>query len=536
VSEKLPYEEQLAQQWNDFPLSDENMAWADMKRRLEEDDDKPVVAWWRGGCGMWGLLLLLLLTIGWFIVRPEKWFSNSKKENTIAKEGTVSGNSKDKNGNTSENSTKDKNENNPSTNSSTDPNTVTTPIDTNAPENSNSTGNTTSSTTNTCTNNKSGDGNTVPVSNPTGNDRTNTNNPVTPRRSNPTNTNRSITNSNSSASQSTNLTGGNRSGGNRTRGQRGQTKPPATTKPNQQSPGNTPGQLPGNPVNDNTKDPVTVQPDSPAVAIPKVISPDTSIAKQKTPADPIAKKDSVVKKPVVVSVDKEKEKKKTYFSAGIAMHQLLPVAGQKSSPYNSLGRKGTLLDYIPSAYLRFHKENKWFIQAEFRYGAPQYIKDKDKDGLLYDQKIVTDTGQNPRYVHTTSTRLQKTYYHQLPLSFNYYVMPNWSVGAGVVWNKFKTAISESEINRHDNFLQRDSLFPKTSMKVAADTAMQFSKSYFQAMFETQYQWKRFSIGGRYAVGLDPYIRFTLPNQSPRQERNQSVQLFIRYQLWRSKSK
>lgn len=527
MSGQLPYEEQLAQQWNDLPLPDENTAWADMKRRLDEDDDKPVVAWWRRGCGLWGLLLLLLLAVGWFIVRPEKWFSNSKKEKTVANEETIPGNQKDKGGDTRGNNTNDKNGNDQQTNSSNDPNNVNTPADTNTPGNNNNAGNSTSSTANTNTSNtKPGDGNTVPVNNQTGIDRSNTTNPTTRNRNNSRNPDRSVINS--SINQSTEQSGGSRSGG-----RRNPTRPPVSTKPDQPSAGIVPGQLPVDPVDGSSKNPTTaVQPDSPAVATPKVIVTDTAIAKTKSPVDSINKKDSAIQKPVAVSTDKDKNKKKTYFSAGIAVHQLVPVAGQKTSPYNSLGRKGTLLDYIPSAYLRFHKEEKWFIQAEFRYGAPQYTK----NNFLYDQLIVPDTGQNPRYVHTTSTRLQKTYYHQLLFSFNYYVLPNWSLGAGIIWNRFSTAVSESEIIRHDNFLQIDSLFPKTIMKVSADTATQFSKSYFQAMFETQYQWKRFSIGGRYAVGIDPYIRFTLPNQSPRQERNQSLQIFLRYQLWRSKSK
>lgn len=530
MSERLPYEEQLAQQWNDLPLPDENMAWADMKRRLEDDDDKPVAAWWRRGCGLWSLLLLLLLVVGWFILKPEKWFSNSKKENTV-NEKTVAGNQKDKENNTTGNNNNDTNKDNPQTNSSNDPNTVTTPGNTTTPgDNTNTTGNNTSSTTNT-SNNKPGDGNTIPVTDQPGIDRNNTTSPSTRNTNNSGNPNRSVINTR--ANQSTNVAGGNRS-----RGQRNQTQPPASTKPDQHSAEKPRGQLPSgqtpvNAIDSTNENPTTVnKADSPAVVTPKITGPDTAIVKPKPTINSNNKKDSAIQKPVVATTGKDKNKKKTYFSAGIAVHQLLPIAGQKTSPYNSLGRKGTLLDYIPSAYLRFHKEEKWFIQAEFRYGTPQY----SKNNLLYDQLIVPDTGQNARYVNTTSTRLQKTYYHQLPLSFNYYVLPNWSVGAGVIWNKFSTAISESETIRHDNFLQRDSLFSKTVTKVSADTATQFSKSYFQAMFETQYQWKRFSIGGRYAVGIDPYISFTLPNQSPRQERNQSVQLFIRYQLWRSKSK
>jgi len=88
MSERLPYEEQLSQQWNDLPLPDENMAWADMKRRLEEDDYKPLLPFWLRGCAGWGLLGLLLLGLGWWIVRPEKWFKG-KEEKKIETKSTV---------------------------------------------------------------------------------------------------------------------------------------------------------------------------------------------------------------------------------------------------------------------------------------------------------------------------------------------------------------------------------------------------------------------------------------------------------------
>ena len=67
MSERLPYEEHLNNSWQDMPLPDENLAWEDMKRRLEQEDEKRPVAWWRKGCALWGLLLLLLAITGWFI-------------------------------------------------------------------------------------------------------------------------------------------------------------------------------------------------------------------------------------------------------------------------------------------------------------------------------------------------------------------------------------------------------------------------------------------------------------------------------------
>ena len=75
MNDRLPYEEQLASQWNDLPLPDENMAWADMKRRLEENDDNGIIPIWLRGCGLWSLVAIVLIGIGWWIVRPEKWWN-----------------------------------------------------------------------------------------------------------------------------------------------------------------------------------------------------------------------------------------------------------------------------------------------------------------------------------------------------------------------------------------------------------------------------------------------------------------------------
>ncbi len=58
----------------------------------------------------------------------------------------------------------------------------------------------------------------------------------------------------------------------------------------------------------------------------------------------------------------------------------------------------------------------------------------------------------------------------------------------------------------------------------------FSKSYFQGLLETQYQWKKFTLGARYAFGLAPFIKFTLPGEAEQKEKNQSLQLFLRYEF------
>ncbi len=68
MSELLPYENELANQLHNLPLPDENMAWADMKRRLDEDDDNIAPVWWRG-CALWGLLGMILFVAGCWLVK-----------------------------------------------------------------------------------------------------------------------------------------------------------------------------------------------------------------------------------------------------------------------------------------------------------------------------------------------------------------------------------------------------------------------------------------------------------------------------------
>src|SRR6266508_1028228 len=80
MNERLPYEEQLVQQLSDLPLPDENMAWADMKGRLEKDDKDRFIPFWLRGCFLWILFGILLLSLGWWIIRPEKWFKKKKTE------------------------------------------------------------------------------------------------------------------------------------------------------------------------------------------------------------------------------------------------------------------------------------------------------------------------------------------------------------------------------------------------------------------------------------------------------------------------
>jgi hypothetical protein len=493
MSDRLPYEEQLNLQWNELPLPDENMAWADMKRRLEDDDDAAPVAWWKRGCALWGLLSLLILALGWWLLRPEKWLIDKKRKQEISVQQQA-----DSLSNKNKINEKDapiiedgNNENEIKKN-------VIDPVEQNRGDSlgiakSPGTKNKNSVNTNETTNSE------IAI---------NVNPAAVQKKDKPRPVRNTVKKDNPSQAVST-----------------------KSTKTNDQE---------QNPV-------VAMQVDKPATDAPEKRVTDEPVKQIATGVDSPLKKTTVIdtvkksaepEKPAAKPANRQDsaKKKAIFFSGGISVNQQLPIDGQTATPYNSLGRKGTLLDYIPSVYFRLNKQvndkDKWFLQAELRYGAPQYAK----SGLVYGQVIVPDTGTNSPYDTVTSSVLKKTYYHQLPVTFNYFILPNWSVGGGFVWNKFSSAIAEKEIKKRNRVTGVDSPSVKTAIEKISDSASAsvFSKSYFQAVIETQYKWKRFSLGARYAFGLDPYIRFTLPGGTQQQERNSSLQIFLRYELWKSR--
>jgi hypothetical protein len=222
----------------------------------------------------------------------------------------------------------------------------------------------------------------------------------------------------------------------------------------------------------------------------------------------------------------KQSKKKFFLVAGVGEQQPIPIAGQTAVPYSHYGRKGSLSDYVPSVYVQLQKEKKWFIQGEFRYGAAQSVRE-----FSYNRNTKYDTAS--MNVTTTTMRLKKTYYHQLPLSFNYCLEPNLSIGIGGVYSRFYGAITEKEINTLNVITQTTTTF-KQIIPVKHFTDSFLYKTQVHVLVQADYQWKKFSFGLRYTKDIQPYIKYTKPDGTVDEEKNQSLQFMVRYKLWQSK--
>lgn len=508
MTERLPYEEQLAQQLQQLPLPDENKAWEDMKRRLEEDDDDGVVLpWWRRGCGLWVALLLLLLAGGVGLLWKRDYTSGNKEE--TGKQTGIHIDSK-KSGSHSLN--KQQLPVYPADSTpliAADSITASGLISIDSainnrvlPTHSSTSTSDLSRQPSSSTGNKTNEAGTAQVD-------IQVNNPGIAGRPKPkTKSTNKLTHTRPDKTGITTTT-------------------PAIKKKTGTSPADTQQVVTA-----------TLSPSIHSNIAPSAVKPDTiseknsdSSQQKKTAKAAPPEIDTIPQKKKTTTADSSRVKKKYYFAAGIGLQQLVPIDGQTGVPYSASGRKGTLGDYIPSVYARFVRKDKWFIQGEFKYGAPQSVKE-----LTYSSATRIDTNPQGLDVRVITARhLKKTYYHQLPFSFHYYPVRGLSVGAGVVWNKFVSAIYEENENRFTFVTQYDTTISQIKKADRDTNGGEFAASYFQGMAELQYQWRRFTAGARYSFGLQPYITYTIANQPQRNERNKALVLLLRYEIWRSKS-
>lgn len=215
--------------------------------------------------------------------------------------------------------------------------------------------------------------------------------------------------------------------------------------------------------------------------------------------------------------------KKYFVSAGIGVQQQIPVAGQQIIHFGYKGNNN-LSDYIPSIWLKLEREKKWFLQGEFIYGAPRLLKK-----FAYSRNTQNDSSGT---VTTTTLRLKKTFYNEIPLSFNYYLHPNLSAGIGVAYSWFHGAIAEKEINTHNPLIPTSSPVQQI-IPINGYTDSFLYRSHTYLTLQTDYRWRRLSLGLRYTKDVQPYIKYTFPDGGVSDQKNSSLQFMLRFRLWKS---
>lgn len=244
--------------------------------------------------------------------------------------------------------------------------------------------------------------------------------------------------------------------------------------------------------------------------------------------------DSALKRPVdsaawaaAPAVPKKPARRAPWLSAGAGISQPFALGNQQSYSRNYQGHFNPFTEHVPSLWLRVH-QGRWFLQAETRFNAPQPVPD-----VTFSQKTRWDTGAHA--VQTERLQLRKVWYHEFPLTLNYQVLPRWSIGAGAQWSVLYRAAGERVTKRQDlgsSFVSET----RSPYQVGGFRDSFLFKTQWQLVFQTEVAWHRWGLGLRYRTDLEPFLRYTHPDGTVSDVRNQSFEATLRFRIWQSQKR
>jgi hypothetical protein len=508
---KLPPYEEWHEHWSEgLPLPDADAAWADMKARLDADDRKrrflllPLLP-----CAGWTLLGAAVLGVGTWLLWPRNsaptapaGISQSSTGNPEA-EGPHSANIENTNRTASAGS--------PS-NSIKDNRTASTPLGTAPGEAVATTASTPkpqaeNSNTNTATGNGTENGTAAPghpsvqsaktvtgsrTSTVKGKGQKDTSPFAIASRTKPKNTISNATPSKPTGSEPTENPDGD--------AQASKTGKPVSTDPG----------VPASPLtaDSNSK---TYTPPGAIAGLPPKVADSTA---QTMPVD-----SNTVAAP---EAPKKKGVKGWTFSAGLALHQAIPVGGQQSWPKNYAGKGNPFTEHVPALWFRAQK-GRWALQAEARFGAPQLVPE-----YVFAQKTRWDTANHS--VVTERQSLRKTWYHHFGGTVSYTILSGWSIGAGAQWSLLYRAYAERSLIRSDLAGNIQGI-TKEALPIGGFRDSFLYKTQWQLLLQTEYNWRRWTLGLRYRADLEPFISYTRPGGTVLDKRNEAFEAILRFRLW-----
>jgi hypothetical protein len=226
--------------------------------------------------------------------------------------------------------------------------------------------------------------------------------------------------------------------------------------------------------------------------------------------------------------DVEIHNKRISLAAGLGLNQFFVVGSQQHSDYSSGGTTGTVSDYIPVPFIRSYLNKKLYIQLEAQINTPQYTKQ-----LLAKNEIVSDTGRPGRPTTESAVFINKLFYFNIPLSIHYSIFNKLYIGAGLQFSQLTNGVGLFEGKQYSS-LSPDTLTDSKIASIKNDPVYREIKtSEWRILMDINYQWKNFIFGLRYNQSLSNFINVRISSTELTQGRNSSVQLYLRYILWKN---
>ena len=228
-----------------------------------------------------------------------------------------------------------------------------------------------------------------------------------------------------------------------------------------------------------------------------------------------------------------------HVAAGLSISQRFPIGAQQSYPYNINAKKNWLSDYIPAPYFQFYFRNNVYLQIALQFNSPQYTSPSSASN--------TSTTYNTNSVAvgtsdtlTTTVALKKLYYTDVPLTLYYSPFRHLFIGTGLQYSHYRggVALQSTKGSRTDSAGYAIVDINTSQVITLKDTAakkIDIRETDWRALFDINYNWKRFTLGARFQSPLTNYL-LTKPSGSQGTDRNSSFGVYLQYNVWERKPK
>ena len=216
------------------------------------------------------------------------------------------------------------------------------------------------------------------------------------------------------------------------------------------------------------------------------------------------------------------------FAAGLALPQSFAIASQQSPSYGVNATASRVSDYLPVPFFQYHMNSKLFLQTELQFQSPQYT-----DRLLVSQKQQQIT---PSSTLQNNIFIEKLYYFHIPFNVYFSPMRNFYIGSGLQFSSLLSGVATYETN-HYNGSTLENTYSKVEGFRDDTIASKLSSSEWRYQFDANYYFKRFTFGARYNQAFSQFVNLqpspTLPYT---QAKNQSFFIYLRYNIWEERRK
>jgi len=223
------------------------------------------------------------------------------------------------------------------------------------------------------------------------------------------------------------------------------------------------------------------------------------------------------------------------WAAGIALNNGITLGAQNRFNYSMNAKSGVLTDYIPSLYLQFHLNDYVFAQTELNFVSPQYTPQL----LVFQQN--NDVTAQPGISQQKSVFIQKLYYFSVLVSLHYSPINNLYFSAGLQFSSFQSGLATIQEKQYTTTAGPDhpNSTSNTVLKFKDDSiAAKLAPNEWRWQAGAEYYFNRFTIGMRYNKSFKNLVTADAAASVPSAAglRNQSMILFMRYNLFESRKK